>query len=132
MAQKANRKPMKHEEDKLQAACVKWFRIQYPDVVLFAIPNGGQRNAVTGAIMKATGTLAGVADLFVMSSSISTDKAGDPYYYNGLFIEMKAGKGKQNEAQKAFEQKAQKAGYYYAVCRSLDEFMQLCNYYLSS
>jgi hypothetical protein len=43
-------------ESKLQIAMVKWFRLQYPDHVLYAIPNGGNRSAITGAIMKAEGT----------------------------------------------------------------------------
>ena len=55
-----------HKEDNLQKACVTWFRLQYPDVVIFAIPNGGSRNPIEAAKLKATGTLAGVADLFVM------------------------------------------------------------------
>jgi hypothetical protein len=53
-------------ESKLQISMVKWFRLQYPDYVLYAIPNGGNRSAITGAIMKAEGTMAGVADLFLM------------------------------------------------------------------
>ncbi len=128
---------MKHSEDKLQAACVRWFRLQYPDVVIFSIPNGGQRNAVTGALMKATGTLAGVADLFVMKAGrinhIEITEEGkyfDYDDYNGLFIEMKSGKNGQTEAQKLFQQQAEQAGYKYAVCRSFDEFEKVVNKYL--
>jgi hypothetical protein len=44
-------------ESKLQIAMVKWFRLQYPDYVLYAIPNGGNRSAITGAIIKAEGTI---------------------------------------------------------------------------
>ena len=122
---------MKHLEDQLQAACVTWFRYQYPDIVIFSVPNGGARDAVTGAMMKKTGTLAGVADLFVMQgryrniSGVGIDAA------LGLFIELKAGKsGKQSEGQKAFEQKAKEAGYAYHVCRSIDEFMEVVNNYI--
>jgi len=116
---------MKHEEDNLQIAAVRWFRYQYPDVVIFAIPNGGQRNAVTGAIMKATGTLAGVADLFVMKASRvnHVDVTEDGKYfdyddYNGCFIELKVGKNRQTDAQREFASKALEAGYYYQVCRA--------------
>ena len=69
-------------EDRLQSQCVRWFRLQYPDTVIFAIPNGGQRSAITGALLKKTGTLAGVADLFLMTPT-------PEHYYHGLFIEMK-------------------------------------------
>ena len=35
---------MRHDESRIQAACVKWFRLQYPHFApnLFAVPNGGQ------------------------------------------------------------------------------------------
>ena len=111
-------------EDKLQAECVRWFRYQYPHYTLFAIPNGGQRNAVTGATLKKTGTLAGVADLFLM-----VDKWGQ-IMYNGLFIEMKTGKNKQTASQIEFQKKAEGGGYKYAVCRSFDEFQTVINNYL--
>ena len=71
---------MKNLESKLQILCVKWFRLQFPNVLIFSIPNGGQRNLITAKILKAEGTVAGVADLQILKA-----KKG----YNGLFIEMK-------------------------------------------
>ena len=112
---------MKFSESKLQSECVKWFRLQYPNVTIFAIPNGGNRDAITGAIMKREGALAGVADLFIMKPSSS---------YCGLFIEMKAGKGKQSEKQAEFQQKAIAAGYQYKVITSLDQFVKDVKEYL--
>ena len=112
---------MTFSESKLQSTCVKWFRLQYPHITLFAIPNGGNRDAVTGAIMKREGALAGVADLFLMKPSTN---------YCGLFIEMKAGKGKQSEKQLEFQQKALAAGYQYKVISSLDEFVTEVKVYL--
>lgn len=43
------------EEHRLQVACVRWFRLQYPALshALFAVPNGGRRDAMTGAKLKA-------------------------------------------------------------------------------
>jgi len=121
---------MKRLEDKLQEACIKLIRYAYPDVVCFAIPNGGSRNAIEAAKLKRTGTLAGVADLFVMSNSCHFDKGGDPVYYNGLWIELKVGKNQQTTSQLEFMEKAQKAGYDYQVCRSIDEFIKIINDYL--
>jgi len=123
---------VKHVEDNLQIACVTWIKLQYPDVVCFAIPNGGKRNAIEAARMKKTGTLAGVADLFVMKSTIvKTDDEIFGYdLMHGLFIELKAGKNGQTEAQKEFQNKAIKARYAYHVCLSLDEFMGVVNDYL--
>ncbi len=108
-------------EDRLQSQCVRWFRLQYPNHVLFAIPNGGNRNAITGALLKKTGTLAGVADLFLMCAAQGC---------NGMFIEMKVGKNKLTESQDQFKYRAVGAGYAYRVCRTIDEFMTEINNYL--
>jgi hypothetical protein len=112
---------MKNLEDNLQAACVRWFRYQYPELTLFAIPNGGSRNPIEAAKMKRTGTLAGVADLFLMSA-----RGG----FYGLWIECKAGKNRQTDAQQQFEAKALEAGYDYAVIWDVEQFMDYVNNYL--
>lgn len=52
-------------EDREQMLFVQWFRRTYPGVRIFAIPNGGHRNIAVAAKMKATGTSAGVPDLFI-------------------------------------------------------------------
>lgn len=119
---------MKHIEDNLQKACVTWFRLQYPDIVIFAIPNGGKRNAIEASKLKATGVLPGVADLFVMKYKVA-DEPWDSFYH-GLFIELKAGENKQTQAQIEFEAKAKHSSYAYHVCRSIDEFMKVVNEYL--
>lgn len=110
-------------ESRIQQACVRWFRLQYPKYagLLYAIPNGGYRNAVTGAILKAEGALAGVADLFL---------AVPNRHYHGFFIEMKQPKGRQQESQKRFQKAVEEQGYKYSLCYSLEEFMELVNEYL--
>jgi hypothetical protein len=113
---------MKFTESKIQSDCVQWFRTQYPRTVIFAIPNGGNRNPITGAILKREGAMAGVADLFVMKCNPE---------FAGLFIEMKAGKGKASEAQEAFKHEVIVAGYAYYTCRSFDEFTSTVNKYMS-
>lgn len=104
---------MKHLESKFQIACVKWFRYSYPNAIIFSIPNGGSRNAREGKILKAEGVMAGVADLQI----ISQDKM--------FFIEMKTAKGRQNANQKAFEEKVNKLGFKYFICRSFDDFQNI-------
>ncbi|MDR1504451.1 MAG: VRR-NUC domain-containing protein [Prevotella sp.] len=111
----------RHKESKLQRSCVLWFRLQYPEYTLFAIPNGGYRNAAEAGILKAEGTLAGVADLFLMYPNKG---------YAGLFIEMKYGAGKQSPAQIAFQEKAQDKGYKYVVSDSLERFILEINSYI--
>lgn len=112
---------MNNAESRLQQACVRWVRYQYPDVVVYAIPNGGKRNAVTGAILKAEGVLAGVADLFVARACGA---------WHGLYIEMKTERGRQSESQKAFERAVVGEGYQYSLCRSFDDFREVIKTYL--
>ncbi|MDR1630308.1 MAG: VRR-NUC domain-containing protein [Oscillospiraceae bacterium] len=104
---------MLHEESKLQRQCVQWFRLQFPQLVLFAIPNGGRRGKVEAAIMKGEGVLAGVADLFLMLPTMA---------HNGLFIEMKTHDGKQSDSQRKFERKARENSYEYKICRTFEDF----------
>lgn len=52
-------------ESKEQVAFVKWFRLQFPSVRIFAIPNGGARDAITGSRLKAEGVEPGVPDLYI-------------------------------------------------------------------
>lgn len=57
------RKPPSDEEHRIQCTCVRWFRLKYPHLFarLFAVPNGGRRDGITGARLKAEGVLPGVA-----------------------------------------------------------------------
>lgn len=114
---------MQHPESKLQQTCVRWFRLQYPKIArcLFAIPNGGRRSKIEAAIMQAEGVTPGVSDLFLM---VPTG------FYHGMFIEMKAGKGKLSDAQADFLFLADQQKYAVAVCYSLDEFMKSVEGYL--
>ena len=114
---------MKQLEDNLQAACVEWFRFQYPHLVIFSIPNGGRRNKIEAAKLKRTGVLAGVADLCILYS--------DGGYPMGLFIEIKVEGRKQTDKQIEFEKRISQYGYYYHVCRSIEEFMNVVNEYLN-
>ena len=112
---------MKHNESKLQIECVKWFRLQYPFLTLFAIPNGGRRGIIEATIMKKEGVLAGVPDLFL---------AKPIDHLHGLFIEMKFGKGKQSEAQYQIMKALAVEGYDYAVISDFDSFKNKVNEYL--
>ena len=107
-------------ESQIQKACVKWFDAQYPELYynLWAVPNGGARNAVTGANLKAEGVRPGVSDLM--------------FFCHGRLhcIEMKKPGGRQSDAQKAFEQSITKGmfwhqGAQYHIIDNLDDFMRL-------
>lgn len=118
------RRPPRDEEHRLQCACVRWFRLQYPAwrELLFAIPNGGVRDKVTASRLKAEGVLPGVSDLLLLYP------AGK---YHALCIEMKTPSGKQSPGQKQWQQEAERAGYKYALCRSLDDFIGTIEKYLA-
>ena len=104
------RKP-RHLEESIQVACVNWFRLQYPKLIIFAVPNGGSRNLYEAKNMKKSGTLKGVADLVIVGNNGKV-----------LFVEMKAGKNKQDDSQVIFQQKVEKLGHKYIICRSLEQF----------
>ena len=86
------RKAVKHEEDALQVAVIRWWQHQYPEYagLLFAVPNGGRRDAREGARLKQQGVTAGVADLILLVPR--------PHI---LLLELKIKGGKVSDAQKA-------------------------------
>ena len=72
-------------ESQSQKALVRWWAMacrghKIPEIMLFAVPNGGARDVITGARMKQEGQRAGVADLL-----LPVARGG----YHGLAIEMK-------------------------------------------
>lgn len=88
----------------------------------FSVPNGGRRDAVTGAKLKDEGVTSGVADLILLKSN---------RYYGGLAIEMKKPGGYQSKSQKEWQKECEAAGNKYVVCRSLDEFIEVVTDYLN-
>lgn len=122
--QRKLRKRRHDEEHHIQSVCVQWFRLTHPALskCLFAVPNGGRRDASTGAKLKEEGALAGVADLILLVPR-------GPY--GALLIEMKTPKGRQSDEQKAWQKAVEKQGYCYILCRSLDEFQTKIEQYLA-
>ena len=106
---------MRHIESNIQKNCVAWFRLQYPKIgrLLFAVPNGGSRNAREAAIMKAEGVTAGVVDVILLLSNGG---------FTSLCVEFKTPKGSQTTLQKEWQELAENNGSKYVICRSFDEF----------
>lgn len=94
-----------------QVALMAWARLhehRMPGLaLLFAIPNGGRRDAVTGARLKAEGVRAGVPDLF-----LPVARRG----FHGLFIELKAPGGGASPEQRGWIARLRQAGYSAEVC----------------
>lgn len=119
---KTKRKPS-NEEHRIQCACVKWFRLQYPKYakLLYAIPNGSRRDAITGKLLKDEGVIRGVSDLNLDMPN---------RFYHGLRIEMKTPTGVQSKEQKEFQFEVEKQGFRYIVCRSLNDFIKAITIYI--
>lgn len=119
------RKP-KDEEHRIQCACVRWFRLQYPQLNgrLFAVPNGGRRDVTTAAKLKAEGVIAGVSDLILLKSN---------HDYGALLIEMKTLKGRQRDSQNQWQNLVcADEEYKYVVCHSFDDFKREVDDYLKT
>lgn len=101
-----------------QCKVIEWFDLfartkGIEPVLLFAIPNGGARNAITGAMLKAEGVRPGIPDLFL---------AIPAFGFHGLFIEMKKKRtGVLSDAQKNVIYSLEGKGYCAVVCYGFDE-----------
>lgn len=73
------------EEHREQVKFVRWFELQFPGVLIFAIPNGGNRNLIVAKKLKAEGVKRGIPDLQVPEWN--------------LWIEMKRLKGGKNSPE---------------------------------
>ena len=113
---------MNAKEHNTQVSCVTWFRLQYPKYLIYAIPNGGQRNVIVAFKLKAEGVLSGIPDLHIPIA-----KGG----FHGLYIELKTGKNKPTENQLTIMQKLMNEGYLCVVCYSFEEFKMAVENYLN-
>ena len=111
------RKKSRHIESQIQQSCVKWFRLQFPEIglLLFAVPNGGARNKREAKPPEG------------FNSIMSATPAVTPSPFNipaSLCIEFKTEeKGStQRETQKQWQKAAEAAGNKYVICRSFDDF----------
>jgi hypothetical protein len=110
-------------EHEHQVSFINWFKREYPDTIIYAIPNGGKRGKLTAFNLKLEGVLAGVPDLFIA-------KPVSPYA--GLYIEMKEPtKGKLGKDQKVVIAQLNDAGYKVEVCYGADEAKKVVDEYFS-
>ncbi len=107
------RRPTRHDEERLQMACCRWFGLQYPHLAgcLFHAANGGWRSPTEAARLKAMGVVPGVADLLLI--------------YRGRVhaIELKTPTGRQSPAQKQWQRVCETQGVSYTVVRGIEEFI---------
>jgi hypothetical protein len=107
----------KSEEHDEQVMLMQWWALQckfwkVPEECLFAIPNGGERNAIVAKRLKEEGVRAGIPDLFLAYPSGNI---------HGLFIEMKKPKGgRVSENQKKVIATLNNNGYYAVVANGFE------------
>lgn len=113
-------------ESQEQASLVSWWKLAgpklAPNVVLAAIPNGGARDAVTGARLKREGVVRGMPDLL-----LACPRCGR----HALFVEMKTSRGRVSESQRNLFPLLEAQGYGVAVCHGWQEAREAIEAYLA-
>ncbi|WP_151753046.1 VRR-NUC domain-containing protein [Acinetobacter soli] len=122
-SKKFNRVPT---EDQEQMTVMSWaYRTKFKDGrlsdYLFHIPNGGSRNIIEATKLKKMGVKAGVPDLQLIVPN------GEVH---GLWIELKAQKGKLQPSQQIMIQRLEAQGYMCKVCFGADEAISEIKKYL--
>lgn len=98
--------------------------VEYCDarrIPCFHIPNGGSRNKAEAANLKRQGVKAGVPDL-----CIPVARCG----YHGLYVEMKAPKGRVSERQAEWIALLREQGYAAYVCHGAGNAIALIDLYM--
>lgn len=113
-----------HDE---QVALMHWWSFAHKlfgvsEQLLFAIPNGGDRNILVAAKLKAEGVRAGVPDLFL---------AVPRGRYHGMFVELKKrDRGTVSKKQKIMIEILMESGYCSLVCHGWNGAMEAIKRYL--
>ena len=108
--------PRMAEESREQARLVAALRRHWnlrPDShrpIIFAVPNGGKRNAAEAANLKTQGVLAGIHDLIIWCPGGKS-----------ILVEMKAHDGKVSDSQIKIQNHAKALGFTSIVAHSAEE-----------
>jgi len=136
IAPKGLKKPLKHgskpvkkkpslkdfsrqiSEHEVHLHCWQWVKNTYPELLIFHVPNGGNRNIAEAQKFKRMGVMPGVADFLMFTP------------YCAIAIELKDEGGKQSDAQKHFQTRWEALGNSYQVARSLTHFQEIVDSYI--
>ena len=107
---------MKHQEDDLQMAFVRYVEMQFPDYsrLLHHSPNGGKRNISEAARFKRMGVRSGFPDLVLYVPN------GE---FQGLVLELKIHPNKPTENQKFWLYHFEKTGYKVHIGYDIDDLI---------
>ena len=113
---------------RLQKACVKWFRYQYPEYRLLFMKINNDLPIYNKELriklynrFKEEGLLEGAPDHFLAVGN---------YLYNGLFIEFKTENDRLRKKQVDVIKSLEEGNYRCVIVRSLDEFIEQINSYM--
>ena len=116
---KRKRKNTEHID---QVKVVQHFRAFYPDIIIAAIPNGGDRSPLERVRLHSEGVLAGMPDLCVLEP-----KNG----FHALFVEIKTKAGVVSAKQSAVGLQLNAKGYRSVVARSAADAIKTIEEYLN-
>ena len=115
-------KQEEHEEQVRVFTWARWAEATYPELaLLFAVPNGGRRDKVTAARLKAEGVKAGVLDIWF---PVARGR------YHGLVIELKTRTGRLTPEQKAWIEALTAQGWKALMCRGAAATVGVIEWYL--
>ena len=104
--------PSEHSE---QVGFINWFRAKYPQVLIFAIPNGEKRAITVAKRLKAEGVVRGIPDLFIpqfnlwvemkriSGGRLSPEQKGMIQYLEGIGQKVIVGKGAADASRQILE-----------------------------
>lgn len=116
---------VEHREQVKLFTWAAWEELDRPELgLLFAVPNGGKRDAVTGARLKAEGVKRGVPDVWL---PVARGR------WHGLVIELKPEEsGQASKEQREWIQKLLEQGFYATVARGAEGAKRVIVEYLET
>lgn len=116
---------LKVTESQIQIMIFDWASLminKYPKLrKMYHVPNGGHRHITTAMRLKAEGVKPGVPDIVLPVAK------GD---YHGLYLELKADKGKLSKEQEKWIEDLKEEGYKAVVAYGFDEAINTIKSYL--
>ena len=99
-------------EHQLQASLCEYLRVAQPELLHFAVGNGGRRPIGVAKKLKAEGVMPGVSDLIFVLPEGRT-----------AFLEMKVKGGRLSDEQKVFRDAVTARGHVWGIAKTFDEAM---------
>lgn len=119
MKKSGKKAPSESQEQQRLVLKLRWF---FPDLIFFAIPNGGLRNKSEAVRMKLEGVEKGTPDIFIAEPRNS---------FYGLFLELKkASGGEVSMEQKKKIKELREKGYQAEVCYGALDALEKIKKYL--